>query len=64
MGNIAVIIGLILFFSFLFFSFLNVPYVYKSWETQECKYIEYADGTKDTCDKVEQLGGYELIWTK
>lgn len=46
-------------------SYLSMPYVYKSWSSQECKYIEFSDGTIKGCDTVKdlkELGAYELIW--
>lgn len=45
-------------------SYLSMPYVYKSWSQQECKFIEFADGTQTSCDKLDEIGAYEVIWVE
>jgi hypothetical protein len=58
---------LIVAFSLLVYAIhdaINTPCVYKSWSTQECKYIQYADGTITNCDKLEQIKTYDLVWVE
>lgn len=39
---------------------LNTPEVVYSWNTKECLYVQYMDGTKGTCDKLPAR--YDRVW--
>ena len=45
---------------YVFYNFLSIPYVHKSWTTKECLFVEYADGSKSDCKELPSK--YELIW--
>ena len=64
---ITVIISLVIVFGLLvvgFINYLNEPTVAVSWETKECKYVEFSDGNREDCGDLSRLGGYEHIWVK
>ena len=62
--DIAVISSLIIVFGLLVLGFMNEPTVAVSWETKECKYVEFSDGHREDCGDLSRLGGYEQIWVK
>ena len=68
MKEMIIFIGFFIFcisiLTFIAFQAFNQPYVYKSWSRQECVYIEFADGTKADCDKLDEISSYELIWVE
>lgn len=51
-------------FSLLALGFINEPIVAVSWETKECRYVEFSDGHREDCGDLSILGGYEQIWVK
>ena len=61
--DIAAIGFLVIVFGLLVLGFLNEPIVAVSWETKECKYVEFSDHRED-CGDLSRLGGYEQIWVK
>jgi hypothetical protein len=64
---ITVIISLVIVFGLLvvgFINYLNEPIVAVSWETKECRYVEFSDGHREDCGDLSKLGGYEQIWVK
>ena len=68
MKEIIIFIGFFIFaisiLAFIVFEAFNQPYVFKSWSRQECVYIEFADGSKADCSKLDEIGSYELIWVE
>ena len=62
--DIAAIGSLVIVFGLLVLGFLNEPTVAVSWETKECKYVEFSDGHREDCGDLSRLGGYEQIWVK
>ena len=63
--DIAAIGFLVIVFGLLVLGFLNEPTVAVSWETKECKYVEFSDGHREKdCGDLSRLGGYEQIWVK
>ena len=62
--DIAVISSLVIVFGLLVLGFMNEPTVAVSWETKECKYVEFSDGHREDCGDLSRLGGYEHIWVK
>ena len=62
--TIVAITPLLIVFGLLVLGFLNEPTVAVSWETKECKYVEFPNGHKEDCGDLSRLGGYEQIWVK
>ena len=62
--DIAAIGSLVIVFGLLVLGFLYEPTVAVSWETKECKYVEFSDGHREDCGDLSRLGGYEQIWVK
>lgn len=60
-GSLVIVFGLLVLG---FISYLNEPTVAVSWETKECKYVEFSDGHREDCGDLSRLGGYEQIWVK
>ena len=58
------IVTIVIVFVLLVLGFLNEPTVAVSWETKECKYVEFSDGHREDCGDLLRLGGYEQIWVK
>lgn len=62
--DIVAIVSIVIVFGLLVLGFLNEPTVAVSWETKECKYVEFSDGHREDCGDLSRLGGYEQIWVK
>lgn len=62
--DIVAIVTIVIVFGLLVLGFLNEPTVAVSWETKECKYVEFSDGHREDCGDLSRLGGYEQIWVK
>lgn len=62
--TIVAITPLLIVFGLLTLGFMNEPTVAVSWETKECKYVEFSDGHREDCGDLSRLGGYEQIWVK
>ena len=63
--TIVAITPLVIVFGLLVLGFMNEPTVAVSWETKECKYVEFSDGHREEdCGDLSRLGGYEQIWVK
>ena len=62
--TIVAITPLVIVFGLLMLGFLKEPTVAVSWETKECKYVEFSDGHREDCKDLSRLGGYDQIWVK
>ena len=60
--NVILAVFVIGIFFYGFYSWLNIPYVHKSYSEQKCLLVEYADGTTSDCSKLPIR--YEVKWHK
>ena len=60
-GSLVIVFGLLVLG---FINYLNEPTVAISWETKECRYVEFSDGHREDCGDLSRLGGYAQIWVK
>lgn len=53
---------LIVVYFLMFWQWLTIPYVVKSYSTNKCLFVEYSDGQKTDCTVLPKR--YELKWAK
>lgn len=58
---VAAVIGL---FVWALFTYFSTPYLFESYSTRQCAFIELADGTQLSCDHYDPEQRYIHIWAQ
>lgn len=63
---LALMIHLAVFCSVLYgvISYLNTPYLYESWSTKKCAFIELPDSSRISCDEFDPNQRYIHKWAE
>lgn len=64
LAKLSLSIALAAAFGYTLLSYLNTPYLYESYSTRKCAFIELPDGTRQGCEHYDPEQRYIHEWAR